>query len=164
MPYSTYSEFIWIFEEVTSPDSLEEGLVDIKVIPFFGTSLAPGLEAMLFGLVFKLILGNRVGCGTSHVTLCAHQDDGSIAAHLANLSLPLVYRLEGVLIVDSYAEKEAVRLVEDNLAVHTQMRISTCVMDFKLNLFTIELLGTSEDVEDIGLVVIGEDLLLIVDD
>ena len=122
------------------------------------------MQAHFVALVLQVLQGDRVGRDGSEVALGAHEHDWRVLADLPDLGAPALHAVQTDLIVDGDAEHEAVRPVVADLSIHTKMRITAVIVDFELDLLSLELLGPTEDIKNVRLVSLIKDLLLVIHD
>ena len=123
-----------------------ECFVHIVILPNFGRCLKDGLQAHVVGFPLQVITGDVVLSDGSQVTLRSYQHNRSIGADLPNFGLPRRNVVQTQLVVDSDAKHEDVSLVVADLAITTEISITTSVVDLQLDLLILKELWAFEHV------------------
>lgn len=96
--------------------------------------------------------------------LGANENNRGFGTDRTNLSSPFLHTVEGVSVVHSNTNEEAVCIVEADLAVDTEVIIAASIVDLQVDLLPLVVLFALEDVEHGRHEVLRENLLLVVND
>ena len=157
-------DLIGVLIVVAEANGLVEGPIDIVILPGLRRRLNDCLQAHFVAFVLEVFQRDRVGSDKSEIAFGAYEHDRRVLANLPDLCAPALHAVQTDLVVDGHAEHEAVGPVVADLAVYTKVWIAAVVMDLELDLLTLELLGTAENIKYVRLVCLIEDLLLVVHD
>ena len=122
------SEVCRVLEIESSTDSLQEGLVDVVILPVLGRCLALSLETHVLRLLLQILTSDSLEI-TAQISLRSNKNDWCVGADLANLGTPFHDVLERRAVVKSDTNHEAVSLVVADLAIYAEMSVTTRVVD-----------------------------------